>query len=239
LDLKEALVLMAKAPIEGQVKTRLIGPLTEEDAKQLYVAFLGDTFALMESVMDERDELSLVLCYTPEGAEEAFEEVERGGCLMIAQRGSNLGERLANCFADVFKLGFDSIIAIGGDSPTLPEEMLHEAFDSLESDNDVVVVPAEDDGYCLIGMRKPHDQIFQNIPWGTGGVMAATEAQAKKAGLSLIAGPAWYDVDTPEELERLKEELKADKDAARFTRRFLKGLAKMGKQTDGPTGVQQ
>src|SRR5215213_4345673 len=159
--MKEALVLMAKAPIEGQVKTRLIGAMTAEDAKLLYVAFLGDTFALMEAVMGEREELSLVLCYTPEGAEEAFEEVEREGCLMIAQRGDDLGRRLINCFADVFKLGFDSVIAIGGDSPTLPEEMLHEAFNILNGDNDVVV-PAEDDGYCLIGMRKPHEQIFQN-----------------------------------------------------------------------------
>src|SRR5436190_20114656 len=138
---------MAKAPIEGQVKTRLIGTLTAEDARQLYVAFLSDTFALMEAVMDERDDLSLVLCYTPEGAEEAFEQVEREGSLMIAQRGDDLGQRLANCFADVFAFGFDSVIAIGGDSPTLPEEMLHEAFDSLENDNDVVLVPAEDDGY--------------------------------------------------------------------------------------------
>ena len=222
--MKEALVLMAKAPIEGQVKTRLIGALTPAEAKQLYVAFLGDTFALMEAVMDQHDDLSLILCYTPEGQEEAFEEVEREGCLMIAQRGNDLGERLMNGFADVFKLGFDSVIAIGGDSPTLPEDMIHEAFDSLENDDEIVVVPAEDDGYCLIGMRKLHQQIFQDIPWGTGGVMAATEAQAKNAGLSLIVGPAWYDVDTPEALERLKEELKTDKDAAHFTQRFLKTI---------------
>lgn len=222
--MKEALVLMAKAPIEGQVKTRLIGTLTPEDAKQLYIAFLSDTFALMEAVMEEREDLSLILCYTPEDAEEAFEEVEREGSLMIAQRGNDLGERLINAFAEVFALGFESIIAIGGDSPTLPAEMILEAFDSLESEDEVVVVPAEDDGYCLIGMRKLHQQIFQNIPWSTGGVMAATEAQAKKAGLILIVGPAWYDVDTPAELERLKEELKTEKEAARFTRRFLKTI---------------
>ena len=222
--MKEALVLMAKAPREGEVKTRLIGALTAEDAKLLYVAFLSDTFTLMEAVMAEREELSLVLCYTPEGAEEAFEEVEREGSLMIAQRGKDLGERLTNAFAEVFALGFESIIAIGGDSPTLPADMILEAFDSLESEDEVVVVPAEDDGYCLIGMRKLHQQIFQNVPWSTGGVMAATEAQAKKAGLILIVGPAWYDVDTPEELERLKEELKTEKEAARFTRRFLKTI---------------
>ncbi len=226
--MKEALVLMAKAPIEGQVKTRMIGALTAEDAKQLYVAFLSDTFALMEAVMEEREDLSLILCYTPEGAEEAFEEVEREGSLMIPQRGNDLGERLINIFAEVFALGFESVIAIGGDSPTLPADMIHEAFDSVENDDEVVVVPAEDNGYCLIGMRKLHQSIFQaifqDIPWGTGGVMTATEAQARKAGLSLIVGPAWYDVDTPEALERLKEELKTDKEAARFTQRFLKTL---------------
>lgn len=227
--MKEALVLMAKAPIEGEVKTRLIGALTAEDAKLLYVAFLSDTFTLMEAVMTEREELSLVLCYTPEGAEEAFEEVEREGSLMIAQHGKDLGERLANCFADVFALGFDSAIVIGGDSPTLPEEIVMEAFDSLETEKDVVVVPAEDDGYCLIGMRKLHKAVFQKIPWSTGGVMAATEAQAKKAKLSLIVGPTWYDIDGPEELERLKQELGATKGTARFTRRFLKELAKKTK----------
>ncbi len=222
---------MAKAPIEGQVKTRLIGPLTAEDAKQLYVAFLSDTFALMEAVVDERDELSLVLCYTPEGEEEAFEEVEREGSLMIAQRGDGLGERLINCFADVFALGFDSIIAIGGDSPTLPEEMIGEAFDSLETENDVVIVPAEDDGYCLIGMRQLHKRIFDDIPWSTGDVMAVTEARAKEAGLSLIVGPAWYDVDTPEELERLKQDLAETKGTTKFTRRVLKELAKKAEET--------
>ena len=230
--MKEALVLMAKAPIEGQVKTRLIGPLTAEEAKKLYVAFLSDTFAMMESVVDERDDLRLVMCYTPEGEEEAFDDVEREGCLMIAQRGEDLGERLTNCFADVFEMGFDSVIAIGGDSPTLPDEMVMEAFDCLETENDVVVVPAEDKGYCLIGMRKLHPQIFQNIPWSTADVMSATEAQAKNARLGLIVGPDWYDVDTLEELERLKQELKETKGNAKFTRRFLKELAKT-------TGEQQ
>lgn len=227
--MKEALVLMAKAPIEGQVKTRLIGALTAAEAKQLYVAFLSDTFAMMESVNDERDELRQVLCYTPEGEEEAFDEVEREGCLMIAQRGKDLGERLTNCFADVFAMGFDCVMAIGGDSPTLPDEMVFEAFDCLETENDVVVVPAEDNGYCLIGMRKLNPAVFQNIPWSTADVMAATETQANAAGLSLIVGPAWYDVDTPEELERLKQELKETKGMAKFTRKVLKELAKVNK----------
>lgn len=224
--MKEALVLVAKAPIEGQVKTRLIGDLTAEEAKQLYVAFLSDTFATMEAVADERDDLTLVHCYTPEDAEDAFEEVEREGCLMIAQRGNDLGERLTNCFADVFAMGFDSVTAIGGDSPTFPAELVSESMDCLETDDDVVVIPAEDDGYCLIGMRKLQPAIFQNIPWSTADVMAATERQAKTAGLSLSVGPTWFDVDTPEELERLKQDLTETKGTAKFTRRFLKELSK-------------
>lgn len=223
--MKEALVLVAKAPIEGQVKTRLIGELTAEDAKLLYVAFLSDTFAMMEDVCDERDDLTLVHCYTPEDAEDAFAEVEREGCLMIAQRGNDLGERLTNCFADVFAMGFDSVTAIGGDSPTMPAEMVSEAMDCLETENDVVVIPAEDDGYCLIGMRKLHKEVFQNIPWSTPDVMAATERQAKAAKLSLSVGPIWFDVDTPEELERLKQDLAETKGTAKFTRRFLKELS--------------
>ncbi len=217
---------MAKAPREGEVKTRLIGALSPGEATGLYISFLRDTFALMEEVWDERETLSLVLCYTPEGEEEAFEGVEREGSLMLAQRGNDLGERLSNCFADLFELGFDSIVAIGADSPTLPIEHLIEAFDSLTNENDVIIGPAEDGGYYLIGMRKRHDRIFENIPWGADGVLSATRRQAGEAGLNPISLPVWYDVDSPEELERLKEDLSSRKGSAKFTRKFLKDLAK-------------
>jgi hypothetical protein len=224
--LKEALVVMAKAPRAGEVKTRLIGALTAAEAAAAYTNFLRDTFVLMEAVRDKRETRQIVLCYTPEGAEEAFENIEREGSLMLAQRGGDLGERLTNCFTDLFELGFDSVVIIGGDSPTLPEEILVEAFASLTNENEVVIGPAEDDGYYLVGMRKLQAKIFEHIPWGTSGVLAATKARASEAGVKLTWLPAWYDVDTPEELERLKRELNENKSAAGFTRRFLKDLAK-------------
>ncbi len=224
--MREALVVMAKAPREGEVKTRLAGALTAEEARQLYIAFLSDTFALMEEVMEERDDLSLALCYTPEGEEEAFEEVEREGSMMIAQRGGDLGERLRNCFADLFAMGFESVVVIGADSPTLPGELIYDAFDSLENENDVIAGPTTDGGYYLIGMRRLHPRLFEAVPWSTTEVMAATEARAREAGVNLIVMPEWYDVDTPEELEKLKEELRQTRESAPFTRRFLKELAK-------------
>jgi uncharacterized protein len=219
--LKEALILMAKAPLEGEVKTRLIGELSPAEVTELYINFLRDTFALMEEVQDERETISLALCYTPAGEEEAFEIVEREGSLMLAQRGEDLGERLSNCFMDFFDLGFESVVVIGADSPTLPADYLFEAFDRLADEDDVVIGPAEDDGYYLVGMRKFRREIFEDIPWGTGGVLSATNDRVRDAGLNLHLLPAWYDVDTPAELARLKEELKSDKVTAKFTSRLL------------------
>ena len=223
--MKEALVLMAKAPREGEVKTRLFGALSPGEAKQLYIAFLSDTFALMEEVMEEREELSLALCYTPEGEEEAFEEVEREGSLMIPQRGENLGERLTNCFTDLFAIGFQSVVVIGADSPTLPGAYVFDAFECFETDDDVVIGPTEDGGYYLVGMRKLHRRIFEDIPWGGDGTLAATIDRAREAELDLVLLPEWHDVDTPEDFERLKRELEENKEGTKFTRRFLKELA--------------
>jgi rSAM/selenodomain-associated transferase 1 len=223
--LKEILVVMAKAPREGKVKTRLSGALSPEEARRLYVAFLSDAFALMEDVKEERENLALALCYTPEGEEEAFEEVEREGSLMIAQRGEDLGERLTNCFADLFALGFESIVVIGADSPTLPVEYVFDAFECFETDDDVVIGPTEDGGYYLVGMRKLHERIFERIPWGGEGALDATIERAREAELNLVLLPEWRDVDTPEDFHRLKHELEENREAAKFTRRFLKEMA--------------
>jgi hypothetical protein len=234
--LKEVLAVMAKAPREGEVKTRLLGALSPEEAKGLYVAFLSDTFAIMEDVREERESLALALCYTPEGEEEAFEQVEREGSLMIPQRGANLGDRLTNCFADLFALGFESVVVIGADSPTLPGSYVFDAFECFETDDDVVAGPTEDGGYYLIGMRKLHKRIFEDIPWSAAGALDATIERAREAELNLVLLPEWQDVDTPEDLERLKRELGENKEAAKFTRRFLKELAKTRRQNEKGQG---
>lgn len=224
--MKEALVLLAKAPVAGQVKTRLIGALTAEDTADLYAAFLSDTFALMEAIADEREALRLVLCYTPEGEEEALEKVEREGSLMLIQRGADLGERLQNCFADLFELGYETVVIVGGDSPTLPGEHVWDAFESLTDDNQVVIGPTEDAGYYLIGMPRLQPAVFTDIPWSTAQVLPVTRERAQSAALDLIELPVWYDVDTPQDLERLRAELKAQKDLGYYTRRCLKEIAK-------------
>ena len=232
--MKEALVVMAKAPLAGQVKTRLSGgtlaglphPLNAEDAADLYAAFLSDTFATLEELADERDTLRLVLAYTPVGAEEAFEKVEREGSLMLAQRGADLGERLANCFSDLGEMGYERVVVIGGDSPTLPFEILEHAFDALNDAQTVTLGPTEDGGYYLIGACQLRAALFDGIAWSTPSVLTQTRERIAAAHLTLIELPAWYDVDEPEDLARLQAEMQADKDLAYYTRRCLKALAR-------------
>jgi uncharacterized protein len=170
--------------------------------------------------------LRLVLVYTPVGAEEAFEKVEREGSLMLAQRGNDLGERLTNCFTDLFELGYERVVVIGGDSPTLPFEILEYAFDALENDQSVTLGPTEDGGYYLIGARQLHPTLFQDIAWSSPQVLAQTRERSAQAKLDLIELPEWYDVDTPADLARLQAEMQEDKALGFHTRRCLKAIAR-------------
>ena len=229
--MKKAIVVFAKAPIAGQVKTRLIGTLTEEEAKDLYICFLKDTFESLEELVEEAqeenedDELSLVLCFTPADEIEAFEAADLNGCLMLAQSDGDLGERMKNCFDDLFRLKFQSVIIIGADTPTLPSEFIAQAFTILtEEKNAVIIGPTVDGGYYLIGMNSPHPPLFENISWSSDQVMLQTRQQAKTNNLQLSLLPEWFDVDSPNDLERLKLNILAKEAEPYYTKRFLKKL---------------
>lgn len=222
--MKEALVVFAKAPVVGQVKTRLIGALTPEEATELYVCFLQDTFAVMEAVQEEREQLSLVLCYTPADEIEAFEAADLEGCLMLAQRGQELGERLHNCLADLFDAGFHSIVILGADCPTLPDEIVVEAFVQLATQPSIVIGPSADGGYYLIGLNQLYPELFARIDWGSETVFAQTEARATALNLSVSRLPEWNDVDTPSDLENLKQLIVTGTVAPPKTSKYLKKL---------------
>ena len=223
-EIREALVLMARAPVEGAVKTRLAGALTTAEVLELYLNFLRDTFRMMEQVQAERDDLALVLCFTPEGSEEAFEEVEREGCLMMAQRGADLGERIVNCLDDLFQRGYARVVVIGADSPALPADYVVDAFDELTDARTVAIGPTLDGGYYLIGLAGPAPEIFRDIPWSTEGVLEETRARIAAAGMKMVELPEFIDIDTPADLELLAEVLAEDPDLAPRTRRNLRQL---------------
>ena len=202
-----ALGLMAKAPLAGEVKTRLVPPLTAREAAQLNVCFLRDMAVSIDSVAATAAASGLVV-YTPAGAESAFEGLLPNGFELLVQRGASLGERLCNATDDLLQQGYGAVCLINSDSPTLPQSFLIRAVDLLARDGDRVVLGgAEDGGYYLIGLKHAHKHLFKGIAWSTPEVLARTKERAAEIGLPVAMLPAWYDVDDAETLQRLCEDL--------------------------------
>ncbi|MFP5263804.1 MAG: TIGR04282 family arsenosugar biosynthesis glycosyltransferase [Blastocatellia bacterium] len=202
--MRQALAVTAKAPRPGHVKTRLHGALSVEDATELYRCFLKDTLALVQTF----PEIEAFVSYTPAGSEGLFDGITSSGQHMLAQRGGGLGERLIYAFEDLFGQGFDSVTLMNADSPTLPREHIARALEELRRPGDRVVVgPAEDGGYYLIGLKRLHRRLFEQITWSSARVLAETIESARDVGLEVTLLPGWYDVDGVAEFERLKREM--------------------------------
>jgi uncharacterized protein len=202
-----ALGLMAKAPLAGEVKTRLVPPLTPAEAAALSVCFLRDMTANITSITETEPASGLVV-YTPAGSEFAFDGVLPAGFNLLAQRGNSLGERLCNATGDLLRSGHSGVVLINSDSPTLPRSILIQAIELLARDGDRVVLgAAEDGGYYLIGLKQAHRNLFDRIAWSTPNVLMRTKQRAAEIDLPVELLPPWYDVDDAETLDRLCEEL--------------------------------
>ncbi|HSE38289.1 MAG TPA: TIGR04282 family arsenosugar biosynthesis glycosyltransferase [Blastocatellia bacterium] len=199
-----ALGLMAKAPFAGEVKTRLVPPLTPAEAAALNVCFLRDMAANIQSI---REAHGLVV-YTPPGSESAFDGILPEGFELLAQRGPSLGDRLCNATDDLLRQGYSAVCLINSDSPTLPKSILIRAIESLMKDGDRVVLgAAEDGGYYLIGLKYAHRNLFNDIVWSTSDVLTRTKQRAAEIDLPVELLAPWYDVDDADTLSRLCEEL--------------------------------
>lgn len=233
-----ALGLMAKAPLAGEVKTRLIPPLTPREAAALNVCFLRDMARNIKSVSETVAASGLVV-YTPVGSECAFEGVLPDGFKLLAQRGPSLGERLCNATEDLLREGHSAVCLINSDSPTLPRAILIRAIEALTLEGDRVVIGAADDGgYYLIGLKQAHWNLFDGIVWSTADVLARTMERAAEIDLPVELLPPWYDVDDAETLDRLCEELFCPPSfneayPAAHTRAFLKAII----NSEGPQRI--
>jgi hypothetical protein len=213
-----ALCIMAKAPEPGRVKTRLCPPLSPADAAELYRCFLLDKIAQARGVAGAER----VLAYAPAQAAVVFEALAPGFTL-LAQRGADLTARLVAVCAELFRSGCDAAILIDSDTPTLPTERLDRAVAVMsDGGHDLVFGPSEDGGYYLIGLRRPHPELFEGMRWSTPTVLEETLRRAHALGLSSTRLSAWYDVDTAADLVRLQAEIAVESDGGpRHTRRFL------------------
>jgi uncharacterized protein len=242
-----ALAVMTKVPQAGRVKTRLVPPLTPEEAAELNKCFLRDTAAAISSAcsgclqpptaanvpLHPGAESAPLQCgpvavYTPIGAESAYSDILPADFSLLPQRGDKFGERLYFAVEDLFKCGFDSVCLIDSDSPTVPAENFAKAVELLSTSEDRVILgPSDDGGYYLIGVKKPHRHLFEQIDWSTERVLNQTIQRATRMGLEGHLLPTGYDVDDGASLHRLCNALLADTtpaDIAPHTRRFLANL---------------
>ena len=194
-------------------------------AASLYTCFLLDCVALAQAVPDT----DVVVLYVPQpGATRRLREMLPVDCRLLPQQGVGIGEGTANAFGQLLAEGYQQIVLIGSDNPTLPLDRVREAYTALD-ETDIVLGPAEDGGYYLIGMIRPHQGVFENVSWSTD--LVAKQIHANAAGLGLIVHdiPKWYDVDTIAELERVAAEVLADPGhPAQNTRRQIQSWLRSG-----------
>ena len=222
-----ALAIMTKAPHAGQVKTRLIPPLTAEEAAALNICFLRDIAAAISRVGGNTRGIG---CFTPVGAAETYRDIFPIEFQLLAQRPGDLSQRLVGAMEDLSALGFASVCLINSDSPTAPTSFFAEAARVLSSSNETVVLgPSDDGGYYLIGMGKLRPRLFEAIDWSTDRVRAQTLERAAETGLEVRLLPGCYDVDERTALHRLCDELLGpnaaeDPEIAPATRKFLRDI---------------
>lgn len=196
---ERALVVMARYPEVGQVKTRLARTCGPQAATALYRAFIDDLDARFAD-----DSRRLIWAYHP--ADRPFANVIPSGARCIAQQGADLGARMHACFAALRDAGFDSVVMIGADVPHVRSAWIAEAEMRLE-DVDVVLGPSRDGGYYLVAMRTPHD-IFTDVTMSTPTVLADTRHRIATLGLRMHLLPVSFDVDDAGDLSRLRDELR-------------------------------
>ncbi len=222
--LANALVIFAKWPVPGQVKTRLCPPLQPEQAAELARCFLVDTVERVCSLKD----VQVWLAFTPSDTEALFREMLPSSVRYLPQRGKDLGERELNIFVDLLGKETACVAIMGSDIPSVPLVSLQAAFALLKNPGcDAVFGPSSDGGYYFVGAKAVHPPLFENIEWSTEKVLQQTLGQARLHHLQVSLMPAWHDVDTAEDLQQLAKQLAQpddDEDAPR-TRAFLKRLA--------------
>ena len=191
---------MAKAPVAGTVKTRLVPPLTPEQAAELYRALLLDQFEHLKTFAGA----ARYVVYAPADAEQILRGLGGADYHYLAQGGGDLGVRMGQTFADLSRLGHRSIVLIGSDLPALPLAILDEAFAQLaRPERRVVLGPSRDGGYYLVGMNQPTPEIFDNMRWSHDRVLADTTARLDGLGMRYSMLPTWFDLDVAEDFQRL------------------------------------
>ena len=211
----DAVGIFSKVPIPGRVKTRLVPPLTQDQAAAVARVLLEETLRRFPSAV--RAAWALFLDGDPEPWLTSL--AADHGVPIAAQGPGDLGARLDRAFRAMHAAGAVRAVVIGSDSPTASPAWIAGALELLD-DADAVLGPARDGGYWLIGIRPGREAIFEEIPWSTPDVSSETRRRAAASGWSLAEAPAWYDLDEPVDLTRAA----ADADSCPALRALIASL---------------
>ena len=190
---KYALIIFAKSPETGNVKTRLAGRLDDAERLKLYASMLDGTIEKLRTI----SKADTLVCY--DGDEKYFAKF---GLRTFPQSEGDLGERMHLAMKGLFEEGYLKVVLVGVDIPGLTPRIVLNAFNLL-SDSDAVFGPATDGGYYLVGLKSPNKKIFVDIEWSTNTTLKQTLAKAKEAGLKISITDILSDVDRPEDLKNL------------------------------------
>lgn len=225
-----AVGIICKTPAAGFCKTRLSPPLAPEDCAGLSACFIRDLANTISELAADGGVVPYAV-YTPIGGEAALRALLPRDFRLQPQVGGGFGVRLRTGLSDLLEAGHAGAILINSDSPTLPAAILQQAVDAVREKRGVVLSPAFDGGYTLIGVSEIHNELFEDIPWSTADVYRVTVARAREIGRPVFNVPGWYDIDDAQSLNILRDEFvghptpfdaKGIKGAAApFTREFL------------------
>ena len=201
-----AVAIVCKTPAAGTSKTRLSPPLRPDECAAISRCFIRDLAQTIQSLAEDGGVAPCAL-YTPPGSEAELRRLLPEGFHLTVQGEGDLGARLLKGVADLLAAGFGGAILVNSDSPTLPKAILRAAVDAVRSGDNVVLSPALDGGYILIGLSQPHARLFDGMPWSTREVYRLTLERARDIGLPVFNVPGWYDVDDAASFAMLEHEV--------------------------------
>ena len=200
--MKKGLILFAREPIPGQVKTRLAASIGDHAAAELYETMLQDVLKTARELSD----VEAVVFWACEEETALTALTEKFRCNSRYQRQGNLGQRMQAAFEEMFASGCELCCIIGSDAPDLPVSYIQDAYRLLETKPvDVVFGPSKDGGYYLLGLRQVRPQFFANIPWSSPEVLEQSLAIVRDSGMTATLLPEWQDIDTYEDLQAFQE----------------------------------
>lgn len=205
---------MAKASAPGRAKTRLVPPLTFDEAAALNTAFLcdvADNVLLAARHATAHGGIAGYAAFGPTGSEDFFRHILPGAIGLIGAWLPNFGDCLFHTIEQIFARGHGAAVVLNSDSPTLPTALLIETAAVLARPGDRAVLgPSTDGGYYLLGLKAPHRRMFDDIAWSTERVAEQTLQRAGEIALEVHTLPVWYDVDDVQGLRRLNAELRGE-----------------------------